>query len=95
MDYLDRSPRFDLSTILLKQETTEFLRLKTMVDTGVQTLVGLWPGANWCEREIFDMFGLTFDGHPQLTRILLPSDYQGHPLRKDYPVTGPPNSMYR
>lgn len=95
VDYLDRSPRFDVSAILLDQENVKEVRLKAMVDRGVHTLTELWPGSNWFEREIFDLFGLVFDGHPNLTRLLLPSDYQGHPLRKDYPVTGPPTSMYR
>lgn len=98
VDYLDREPRFDLSAILLDMESRDSLRLKTMLsedEPRVETLSSVWSGANWFEREVYDLFGITFDGHPDLKRILLPPDYHGHPLRKDYPVTGPPNSVYR
>ncbi len=98
IDYPDRDPRFDLNLILTHPESKQTLRLKTMVgedDCRVPTLVDLWKGANWWEREIFDLFGIMFTGHPKMQRLLLPSDYQGHPLRKDYPVTGPLDSPYR
>ena len=96
-DYLDRKPRFDLAIMLLSLEDRSALRLKTLVDEdeSVETLTSLWPGANWYEREMFDLFGVQFAGHPDLRRLLLPPDYQGHPLRKDYPVTGPATSVYR
>ncbi|MBI3928224.1 MAG: NADH-quinone oxidoreductase subunit C [Armatimonadetes bacterium] len=98
VDYLDRVPRFDLSVILLSMATRESVRMKTMLgeeDPRVSTLSELWSGANWFEREVYDLFGIRFDGHPDLRRILLPADYHGHPLRRDYPVTGPPTSVYR
>jgi NADH-quinone oxidoreductase subunit C len=98
VDYLDRDPRFDVVLHLLCPERREALRLKTLIaeEPGqCPSLTGVWPAANWYEREVYDLFGLVFTGHPDLRRILLPPDYQGHPLRKDYPVTGPPTSVYR
>ena len=96
-DYLGRDPRFDLMAILLNQDERSYLRLKTVValEQSVDSLVPVWPGASWFEREIFDLFGIQFDGHPDLRRILLPPDYTGHPLRKDFPVTGPASSAFR
>jgi NADH-quinone oxidoreductase subunit C len=67
------------------------VRLKVRLSGGdavVETLVTVWPGANWLEREIFDLFGIHFSGHPDLRRILLPDNWEGHPLRRDYPVEG-------
>ena len=98
VDYLDRDPRFDLSIIVTSHEHHTFVRIKTMVDGEIcsaPTLVKVWPGANWYEREVFDLFGINFERHPSLRRLLLPADYHGHPLRKDYPVTGPATSAFR
>ncbi len=98
VDYLDRKPRFDLSAVLLNWQTKSDVRLKTLVpedDARVDSLTRVWSGADWHEREVYDMFGLEFNGHPNLVRLLLPPDYTGHPLRKDYPVTGPADSPYR
>lgn len=97
VDYLDRDPRFDLSTVLTHPEKKTSLRVKTLVEEGQEapTLTDIWPGSNWFEREIFDLFGIEFTDHPDQRRLLLPFDYQGHPLRKDYPVTGPVNSAFR
>jgi NADH-quinone oxidoreductase subunit C len=68
------------------------VRLQVFVDDGeaVPSVVRLWPTADWHEREAYDMFGITFDGHPNLERILMPEDWEGHPLRKDYPLGGEP-----
>lgn len=97
VDYLERDPRFDLMAILLDQDSQSYLRLKTVValEQSVDSLVGIWPGASWFEREIYDLFGIRFENHPDLRRILLPEDYTGHPLRKDFPVTGPASSAFR
>lgn len=97
VDYLDRTPRFDLMAIVSSHTGCTYLRLKTVLDDAqtVDSLVPVWSGANWFEREIYDLFGIEFNDHPNLRRILLPSDYHGHPLRKDYPVTGPAGSVFR
>jgi NADH-quinone oxidoreductase subunit C len=68
-------------------------RVRLKVELGgaeqqVDSLVSLWPGANYFEREVFDLFGIRFSGHPYLRRIMMPEDWEGHPLRKDYPVEG-------
>lgn len=97
-DYLDRDPRFDLSIVLRSDTQSSWIRVKTMIPENpclVQSLADIWPGACWYEREMFDLFGIKFEGNPDLRRLLLPADYHGHPLRKDYPVTGPATSVYR
>jgi NADH-quinone oxidoreductase subunit C len=89
VDYLDRKPRFDVVYHLLSLPFSRRLRLKVPVEEGQTTLESLtpwWGSANWLEREVWDMFGIHFAGHPNLKRILMYEEFQGHPLRKDYPV---------
>ncbi|MGZ6392217.1 MAG: NADH-quinone oxidoreductase subunit C [Ktedonobacterales bacterium] len=94
VDWPEREPRYDIVYHLLSLETRAVVRLKVRVgddDTPspeVPTVTTVWPAANFYEREVFDLFGVRFAGHPNLTRIMMPSDWVGHPLRKDYPLTG-------
>ena len=83
--------RFDLVYCLYSVANRQRVRIKTRVADGqaVASVTGLWPAANWFEREVFDMFGVRFAGHPDLRRILMPDEWQGHPQRKDYPLEGP------
>jgi len=91
VDRTPAEPRFELNYHLVSIPRREKVRLRVWVssdDPVVDSLVPVWPGANWLEREIFDLFGIRFSGHPDLRRILLPDDWEGHPLRRDYPVEG-------
>ena len=94
VDWPEREPRFDVVYHLLSLETRAVVRLKMRVGDEeehhpeVPTVSSVWPAANWYEREVYDLFGITFSGHPDLRRILMPDDWVGHPLRKDYPLTG-------
>jgi NADH-quinone oxidoreductase subunit C len=91
VDRYPREPRFELNYHLVSIPRREKVRLKVRLsgsDPVVDSLVPVWPGANWLEREIFDLFGIRFNGHPDLRRILLPDDWEGYPLRRDYPVEG-------
>lgn len=83
-----RQPRFDLVYHLVSPHRRARVRVKVRVADGqsVPSITGLWPGAGWPEREVYDLFGIVFDGHDDLRRLLMPEDWQGHPLRKDYPV---------
>ena len=84
-------PRFELNYHLVSIPRRDRVRLQVRLtgqDPVVDSLVPVWPGANWLEREIFDLFGVRFTGHPDLRRILLPEDWEGYPLRKDFPVEG-------
>jgi NADH-quinone oxidoreductase subunit C len=84
-------PRFVLNYHLVSIPRRDRVRLRVNLngkDPVVDSLVPVWPGANWLEREIFDLFGIRFNGHPDLRRILLPDDWEGYPLRRDYPVVG-------
>jgi NADH-quinone oxidoreductase subunit C len=89
VDYPGRTPRFDVVYHLCSLRQGHRLRVKVPVGedaAAVPSLVPLWKGANWLEREVWDMFGIRFDGHPDLRRILMYPEFEGHPLRKDYPV---------
>ena len=85
-------PRFELNYELLSIPNRQSVRLRVRVpeNTGpvMDTITPVWPTANWQEREIFDLFGIRFEGHRDLRRILMPEDWEGYPLRKDYPVEG-------
>ena len=102
VDYLGREPRFDVVYHLLAlparaatvAEVGTPRRLRLLVGVPAEgpelpSATGLWPSADWAEREIFDLFGIVFTGHPDLRRIQMPYDWTGHPLRKDYPLRGP------
>ncbi len=87
-DWPKREKRFDVVLNLYSFAKNERLRLKVHAADGeeVPSVTGIWAGANWLEREVFDMFGIVFSGHPNLKRILLPDEWQGYPLRKDYDI---------
>ncbi len=88
----ENSPRFEVVYHVYSLQYRRRLRLKVRVDEGeaVPTVTDVWPTANWHEREVYDMFGVPFEAHPDLRRILMPDDWEGHPLRKDYPVEASP-----
>jgi NADH-quinone oxidoreductase subunit C len=94
VDWLERVPRYDVVYHLLSIQHQIELRLKLRVGQrsedhpSVPTVSSIWPGANWYEREVYDLFGITFAGHPDLRRILMPIDWTTYPLRKDYPLSG-------
>ena len=91
VDWFPAAPRFQLSYHILSHGFKEHIRLRVMLDAAepsVESITAVWPSANYYEREVFDLFGIRFEGHPNLRRILMPDDWVGHPLRKDYPVEG-------
>jgi NADH-quinone oxidoreductase subunit C len=90
-DWPVRPKRFDVIYSLYSIALRHRVRLKLQVADGeaVPSATSVWPAANWLEREVFDLFGIRFAGHPDLRRILMPDDWQGHPQRKDYPLEGP------
>lgn len=89
VDWLDRTPRFDVVYVLTSLKYWNRLVLKVLVDEGesIPTVIPIWGAANWGEREVWDMFGVEFEGHPNLQRLLLPEGWIGHPLRKDFRQT--------
>jgi NADH-quinone oxidoreductase subunit C len=91
VDLYPSEPRFEVCYNLLSHSRKERVRLKVKLagdDATVESITSVWPAANFFEREIFDLFGIRFEGHPNLRRILMPDDWEGYPLRKDYPVEG-------
>lgn len=90
VDRLVRENRFELVYLFYSLEAHTWLRVKTRTDAEAPSLTPMIPGANWYEREIFDLFGIRFDGHPELTRIMLPDDWSGHPLRRTEPLGAEP-----
>jgi NADH-quinone oxidoreductase subunit C len=89
VDFWPREPRYEVVYMFVSIAHRRRLRLKVRLGSGdarVATLSGIWPSANWLEREVWDLFGIEFDGHPDPRRLLMPEDWEGHPLRKDYPV---------
>jgi NADH-quinone oxidoreductase subunit C len=92
-DYLPDEPRLGVHYELLSMKRVERLRVRTRMgvdEAQVPTVVDLWPGANFQEREVYDMFGVVFGGHPDMRRILMPEDYEGYPQRRDFPIGGEP-----
>jgi NADH-quinone oxidoreductase subunit C len=88
-DYLPREPRFEVVYVLVSIEHKLRMRMKVRLhgsDAHLTTVTGVWPAANWLEREVWDLFGIVFDGHPDPRRLLMPEDWDGFPLRKDSPV---------
>ena len=91
VDWFPQEPRFEVVYHLHSPSTNQRLRLKCRLpgeNAQIESVTSVWRGANWYERETFDLFGIRFRNHPDLRRIMLPEDWEGHPLRKDYPVTG-------
>jgi NADH-quinone oxidoreductase subunit C len=91
VDWFPASPRFQLSYHIVSFAFKERIRLRVLLEEAnlvVDSITPVWPGANYYEREVFDLFGIRFEEHPNLRRIMMPEEWQGHPLRKDYPVEG-------
>lgn len=98
VDYLGQQPRFMVVYNLYNITTKKRLRVKVAVEeqnASVDTVSGVWSTANWPERECWDLMGISFNNHPDLRRILMAADWEGHPLRKDYPVQGPDREPYQ
>lgn len=91
VDRYPTEPRFEVVYHLHSIERKERVRLKCRLRSDhseIESVTGVWAGSNWYEREVFDLFGIRFLNHPDLRRIMMPDDWSGHPLRKDYPITG-------
>jgi len=91
LNYRDATDRFGVAYLLANIGTSQRITVRVFVnepDPSIESVTSLWAGANWLEREVWDMFGIQFNGHPDLRRILLPEEFTVHPLRKDYPLQG-------
>jgi NADH-quinone oxidoreductase subunit C len=91
VDWYPTEPRFQVTYSILSHSLKQRIRLVARVhgsDPSINSITAVWPAANFYEREVFDLFGVRFAGHPRLTRIMMPDNWNGHPLRKDYPVEG-------
>jgi NADH-quinone oxidoreductase subunit C len=91
VDWYPQEPRFQLSYHIVSHSLKERIRLAVRLnsaDLALDSITSVWPSSNFYEREVFDLFGIHFAGHPRLTRIMMPENWEGHPLRKDYPVEG-------
>jgi NADH-quinone oxidoreductase subunit C len=98
VDYPEREFRFEVVYNLFSIKHRHRIRLKALVpenDASIESVVSIWIGANWHERETCDMYGIVFKGHPDLRRILMPDDWEGYPQRKDYPLKGPEGREYK
>jgi NADH-quinone oxidoreductase subunit C len=98
VDYPGRRFRFEVVYNLYSLKYRHRIRIKALIpesDPSIDSVVPIWSGADWHERETCDMFGIVFNGHPDLRRILMPEDWEGYPLRKDYPLKGPEGWEYR
>lgn len=91
VDWYPSEPRMQITYHVLSHSMKSRVRLVVFLngdDLAIESIIPVWPSANFYEREVFDLFGVHFGGHPKLTRIMMPLDWEGHPLRKDYPVEG-------
>jgi NADH-quinone oxidoreductase subunit C len=91
VDWYPSEPRFQVTYHIVSMKLKQRVRLAVLLegdDPTIPSITSVWPSANFYEREVFDLFGIRFSGHPNLTRIMMPTDWKGHPLRKDYPVEG-------
>lgn len=91
VDWYPSEPRFQVSYHIVSMSMKQRVRLAVLLegdDPSVNSITSVWPSSNFYEREVFDLFGIRFIGHPNLTRIMMPTDWKGHPLRRDYPVEG-------